>query len=436
MLSGKARRPAARETDFSLRLTYVVWALVLFVPEWWLASFGLGPLKRLGLLLFPIAAGVAFLRPTGLPVHWPLLLWVAFHAMWVASPFVSNRGYAMEVFKIELLFYVFLIALPAAVIRESRRAVPMIIMFLLSFGWWALHGLPDGKVGWHSTLGNEDGFGPIMVVGIAFASFVALGARSRRARLASVAVAVSCGIGIVASFARGAVLAAGVVLVALWLRSPRKAAMLGWVLLAAAVMVVASAVLFPGGAFWDEMRTIGDGFDDPTGSDRRDLWKAGWRVFLRSPLVGVGPANFGAYASENFAFGEAQGFYGDPGHFYGRSLHNIYFQILSEQGLIGVAIFLFLLKDFVSRNRALRTRQAGEHWAAATGAPVSLGFVSLGLETAMLGYLASGFFYDQLYETSLYAIVALNLLLHSLVTSRARSGSPAAALARSEVRRS
>jgi len=205
------------------------------------------------------------------------------------------------------------------------------------------------------------------------------------------------------------------VLVALWLRSPRKMAMLGWIALASVIVVIASEVFFPGGGFWREMQTVTAGFDDPTGSDRRDLWQTGWQVFLRSPLFGVGPINFGAYASENFEFGEAPGFYAWPGHLYGRSLHNIYVQVLSEQGLVGVAIFLFMLTDFVVRNRRLRTTRAMEYWETVTGGEVKLQFIALGLEAAMLGYLASGYFYDQLYVSSFYGVLAVNVLLHSVV---------------------
>ena len=87
--------------------------------------------------------------------------------------------------------------------------------------------------------------------------------------------------------------------------------------------------------------------------------------------------------------------------------------------LVGVAIFLFMLMDFVVRNRRLRTTRAMEYWETVTGGEVKLQFIALGLEAAMLGYLASGYFYDQLYLSSFYGLLAVNVLLHSVVVHRA-----------------
>ena len=50
--------------------------------------------------------------------------------------------------------------------------------------------------------------------------------------------------------------------------------------------------MFPGGAFWAEMQTISQGTDEGTGASRWELWTGvGWRVFLHSPIFGVGANN-------------------------------------------------------------------------------------------------------------------------------------------------
>jgi O-antigen ligase len=401
--------------SFPLLLVYTMWVLLLLEPEWWLASFGAEPLKRIPSLLFLIAVGVVLAKADRRCLYWPMALFLVSHM--ITLPFVTNRGYALGALKFVLMFYVLLVA-SAATIDTARKALPLLAIYLVQFAWWSIHGLPDGRVGWHSTLSNEDGFGPVMVVGMAFAGVFALGARSKGARIGAILVATLSTIGLVASFARGAVLSAALVLVTVWLRSPRKLAMFVGVLFVVGTIVIASHMLFPDGFFWTEMQSITGGFQDPTGADRGNLWRAGWRVFLQSPLFGVGPANFGAYAAEHFGFGDAPGFYEDPAHLYGRNLHNIYVQVLSEQGLIGVAVFLFILVDFVRRNRSLRTKSALERWDKATNGRLDLRWISLGLEGAMVGYLATGVFYDQLYTSSLYSLVALNFILYSVTTPR------------------
>jgi O-antigen ligase len=394
--------------SLALGIVYAAWALFLFEPEWFLASFGLGFLKRIGLLMFPFLAAIALSRRGRPLIYWPLAVFLVLHT--VVLPFVTNRGYAMEPWKL-ILQMLALYAASLATIDSVRRAQPLMMMFLLHFGWWALHGLPQGRVLWHYTLANEDGYGPLMGMGLGFASFVALGASAKRPRRIAAIIAGLCGIGVVASLARGAFLAGALVLVMIWLRSPRKVAMAGAILLMGIMILIAAEVLFPGGGYWAEMMTISDGYDDPTGGDRRKIWNAGWKVFLRAPLLGVGANNFGSYASETFGWGEGEGHYADPGHLYGRSMHNIYYQLLAEQGLLGSLVFLWILVDFVRRNRALRQPQVVQWWSRTSGGRYDLLTVSLGLEAALVAYLANGYFYDQLYTIHPYAIFGLNLVL-------------------------
>jgi len=152
----------------------------------------------------------------------------------------------MAPFKTVLFYYVVLVV-SAATINRIDKVLPIVSMYLLQFAWWAIHGLPHGRVGWHSLLSNEDAYGPMMVIGVAFAGFFALGARSKGVRVGAGVTAALCGIGIVASVARGAAMAAALVLVVVWLRSHRKLAMFVAVLLIVGTMVIASYVFFPDG---------------------------------------------------------------------------------------------------------------------------------------------------------------------------------------------
>ena len=420
--------------SLSLFLVYLMWALMLFEPEWWLASFGAGPLKYIPTLLLPIAIFVALVHADRRAICWPMALFLVAHI--VPLPFVTNRGIAMPLFKTVLGQYVLLV-LSAGVIDRVQKVLPIVSMYLFQFLWWGIHGVPHGRVGWHSLLSNEDAFGPMMVIGVGFASFVALGARSGSRRLLAIVTAGLCGVGIIASVARGAAMAAAVVVVAVWLRAPRKIVMFFGTALIVGTMVAASYFFFPDGEFWSEMASIGIDINTLQGktdeecvraaskrscgsaTDRWDLWTAGWRVFLRSPVHGVGPGNFGAWASENFQWGDADGHYADPAHLYGRVLHNIYVQVLAEHGIIGAVIFLSILASFVRRNRGLRKRVVVERWDATADGRTDLRSLSLGLEGAMIGFLVSGVFYDQLYISAFYSIVSMNFLLSSVIEREA-----------------
>jgi hypothetical protein len=64
-----------------------------------------------------------------------------------------------------------------------------------------------------------------------------------------------------------------------------------------------------------------------------------------------------------------------------------------------------------------------ERWEEATQGQSDIQSISLGLEAAMIGFLASGLFYDQLYTSPFYSLVTLNFLL-SLVVRRHAEPAP------------
>jgi hypothetical protein len=220
-------------------------------------------------------------------------------------------------------------------------------------------------------------------------------------------------IGVVSSIARGAVLAAGFLALYMWYRSGLRGQTLAAAALALGVVGVSADVLFPGGAFWQEMSTVSDGFEDATGFERSLLWKAAWHTFLSSPIFGVGAGNFGIFTSEHLWLStELQDFY-SQGQLWGKSVHSVYFQVLSEFGLVGTIAFVALLIDFWKRNAQLRSEALVAGWWSGTGQLFDLRMLSRALEAAMVGYLASGFFYDQLYVHPFYSILTVNAVLHA-----------------------
>src|SRR5262249_6344472 len=94
--------------DPALFLVYTMWGLILFEPEWWLASFGPQPLKNLPTVLLPLIVWVAVTKADRRALCWPMGLFLVIHTM--ALPFAYNRGLAMPLFKTVLLYYAVLVA--------------------------------------------------------------------------------------------------------------------------------------------------------------------------------------------------------------------------------------------------------------------------------------------------------------------------------------
>jgi O-antigen ligase len=391
---------------------------VLFDVDWFLQSLvGMGPvILRIRLaLLIPLTLGVLLYgRPRD--VYWPLALFLLLHLLHV--PFVPNRGLAMIGFKHMLVFFIVFTA-TISLVRTPTRILTLFKMFVLSFVWFVLHGMPGGQVGWHTELGNRDAFGPLGVMAIGLGYYVAMGARPKSWKYLGFTVSALGVLAVVASFARGAFLGAAVVGGLIWIRSPRKFVALVGGLAAIVLLFVAAELVHPGGAFWDEMATIQDGNTEGTGASRWRLWTSlAWPVFLANPIFGVGANCIGVVGTEFVDPGVLPGKYARPETLYHRPLHNVYFQLLSEQGLVGTTLWLIMLVDFFRRLRGIRAPSARAIWQRTVGGRIDILYLSLGLEAVMVGFLVGGVFYNQLYRHWFYTLVLFAILL-SEVTRRA-----------------
>jgi hypothetical protein len=103
---------------------------------------------------------------------------------------------------------------------------------------------------------------------------------------------------------------------------------------------------------------------------------------------------------------------------YERKLHNAYYQVLSEYGVLGSAIFLWLLGHFWWSNARLRSPPYVAGWHA-LGGTLDLRHVALGLEAGIVGFLGCAFFYNLLFEQWLFSLLILNTLLYHFVRDTA-----------------
>jgi O-antigen ligase len=140
-------------------------------------------------------------------------------------------------------------------------------------------------------------------------------------------VVAGCGLFFTAS--RGALLALGVALLMIpltfrmWTRRQRMT--MG---VAIAFAAIAAITIVPSTA-WQRMATAGTEIQSGTMNDRTVIWRTGLEVFADHPFVGVGAGGFGAGLQRKMSFSWAA--------------HNTFLSVLVELGVIGFAIFLFLL---------------------------------------------------------------------------------------------
>jgi len=85
---------------------------------------------------------------------------------------------------------------------------------------------------------------------------------------------------------------------------------------------------------------------------RLDVWEAGWDVFTKNPVLGVGG---GAFPVATLSYGLPSG-----DHRNGIIAHNTYLSVLSETGIVGILLFGGILATIIS---ALRRCPKGERGA-------------------------------------------------------------------------
>lgn len=431
--SGEAR-PWYREKGPVVYI-YIMWAVLLTDPHRWIAALGILFFHRvLTLLLIPVI-GLVLLR---LPVllsnkgnklwYGPLLSLVLVTIIGV--PVAVNHGVAQIAARLLVLYYIFGLAV-FMYIDTARRAAVLVTILLGQYIWWAIHANVRGVVPWHPDLANSDGFGPLALLGLTTSYFWSKAARTKGMRRLGLGLALWSIIGIVAAFARGVMLAMVLVAGMMWVRSPKKGRMTLAILGGLVMIVIGAQFIVPtietgeeyldrdrphGGiaGLWTEfMSSFSEGSSEGTGNDRWELWKAALIVFKEHPIIGAGAQNVGIAASEIVQVGEIGSIYAEnPARLWGRQLHNIYFQILSEFGLLGSAAYLWILIDFWIKNKRLMRKDRCAVWDATSGGQWNLYYISLGLELTMVAFLATGFFYNTLYLFYSYALIYLNRTLY------------------------
>ena len=278
------------------------------------------------------------------------------------------------------------ILLISSAIDTTPKLILTVCAFLLynfkmsqhSVGAWASVGFGFARVGASGSPGwfrNSGEFGIAMCVMFPISLYLTLGAwptMSRIARVVMAAVTLSAVIGMVASSSRGALFGGGVLAVWFVMRSPNRLQMMG--IAAALAPLVWLIVPSQSKARWAAAGT------DPDSIRRLTYWADGIKIANDFPLLGIGYKNWLPYYRAYFnPEGEVQ--------------HNIFIECVSELGYVGLIVFvLLLIWSFVETGR-VRKQSAPE----GTAPNRMLFYLSYGLDGALIGYLASGFFVTVLF---------------------------------------
>ncbi len=202
------------------------------------------------------------------------------------------------------------------------------------------------------TLGHPNMFAPYLLMMIPAAFGLALFARGRLLSLVGLAITALGVIGIFVSKSRAPVALLGLALVAVAIAAVQLRALSVRAFLGTAILLTAlgAAATIP---FLDQIiERIGGDFASSI-SFRSDFNTAATLIWSDHPIWGIGPNNLNLELGRHFpmlaALIQESEAFRDVGNARSPTVHNVYFLMLAETGLIGLVSFLYLLASALSR---------------------------------------------------------------------------------------
>lgn len=264
-------------------------------------------------------------------------------------------------------------------------------------------------------LGDPNFFAQILIVLVPIGLALAATSKGWRGRLLALGATSLILAGSILTYSRGGALALGCMLMLVVVSRrvrPRQIA------LAALALVAVLAVTPP--EFLRRLGTIGEVLPggeevaDPDSSfqERKLYALTAWAMFLDHPLLGVGPGNYTVHFDH---YADLVGFsardYEQPGEVH--YPHNLYLEIASESGILGLAVFCAAaVAAFVGLRRARAALLAREDFTSAD--------LARAFEIALVGYLVSSVFLHGHFQRYLWLLFGFAAAVRLMAREEAR----------------
>jgi O-antigen ligase len=214
-------------------------------------------------------------------------------------------------------------------------------------------------------------------------------------RFASGALAVFFAVAVITSFSRGGFVAFVVVAFYCFVTSRRKV----FNSVVAVAAVIAFLALAPS-TYIDEIKTIGT-TDEGTAKTRQFLWQAAFNMWMAYPILGVGGGGYNGKVQDYIPLDMETKDVRQHDHYFdhnwwGKTVHSLYFQLLSEQGLIGISLWGYIIFCHFRTLRLLR-RDISNNPNAPPILRRDAELYCNALRGAMVAYLAGGAFVSVAY---------------------------------------
>ncbi len=347
----------------------------------------------------------------------PAIGWLIFLNIWFIVTTVfslqpeDSWAQLNKVFKIQFFIFVTL-----WVMNDRIKIDSLVWVITASIGFFGFKGgiftLISG--GEHHVLGPEGSFiagnteiGLALVMILPLIWYLYLHAQKKWIRTGLMLSLPLVAIAILGTQSRGAFLAIAAIGFFLWLKSRKKLVPLLVILL-----MIPFVVMFMPQSWHDRMNTIQDYEEDASAVGRINAWTFATRMTNARPLTGGG---FESFNERNYEY-YAPGLVDRSGRIHYPDVHSIYFEILGEQGYVGLIIFLMLgWIAWRTANKIMNlTRNREEHrWAYDLASMIQVGYVGYAVGGAFLGLA----YFDLPYHFLVILVLTLRIVEQSLANN-------------------
>lgn len=170
-------------------------------------------------------------------------------------------------------------------------------------------------------------------------------------------------------------------------------------------------------AWFQRIETIETYKTDESASQRLAAWETSWRIAVDRPLLGGGFSAIESEKSFRYVYVDWRANEEVQSKSRNRAAHSIYFQVMSDHGFLGLAIWLAIIAfGMINLMRVLALSRDREdlRWARALARALVLSFS---------GYLVGGAFLSMAYYDVFLCLVALTAPLRDVVTRAVQGNS-------------
>lgn len=261
-----------------------------------------------------------------------------------------------------------------------------------------------GKLTGGYFLGDGNDFALSANIAIPMAIFLFVNSQRLTARALSGAFLLGLIAIIILTQSRGASIALFGIMLLFWIRSKRK--IYGTVLIGLAVLAV---LVFGSESYWGRMSSIAHYKDDTSAQGRLDAWKAGFKMALDHPILGVGAGNFNSVYGRYYRVESAV-------HPRWISSHSTYVQCMTELGFTGLLLLVGLIltnfRDCAYMRRDIRSGSAPDK--------MSLLPLPACFEASIIGLVINMGFLTTLYYPHLFILTGIIVSAKSITTNNMR----------------